>query len=315
MKIIVPKAENQDRLAWSALFWSARIGPAGFLRLLVRFGTARAIIAADRDALAAPSLKLSEEQIDSIVTDAAARLDTIEGEIASLEADGVRVICSFESEYPAGFRDAANPPPVICVRGKLARADSPALAIVGTREPTREGLRVAREVAIACAQRAITVVSGLARGIDGAAHRGALAGGGRTVAILGSGIRRVHPRRHIRLAGEIAHGGALISALAPEAHPTGARLMARNRLISALADGVLAVESTDTGGTLQTVSDARKQKRLVFACDWQTPKPQAEGTRGLIAEGAEPILGADAIDVIEAMLRSHTSEPDQHSLI
>lgn len=91
--------------------------------------------------------------------------------------------------------------------------------------------------------------------------------------------------------------------------------MARNRLTSALAGGVLAVESTTSGGTLQTASDAWKQGRLVFACDWQARKPQAEGTRGLIAEGAEPILGPDAVDVIEQMLASHEPRPDQGTLI
>ncbi len=315
MRITSPERDNQDAAAWVALFWTARIGPAGFLRLLARFGSARAILECDREALAAPSLKLNEGQIGSIVEDAAARLETVEDEIASLADDGIRVICSFEPDYPAALKDAANPPPVICVRGEVTAGDAPALAIVGTREPTREGLRVAREVAAACTERGITVVSGLALGIDSAAHRGALDAGGRTLAVLGSGIKHIHPKRNIRLAGRVAGDGAVISALPPDAHPTGARLMARNRLTSALARGVLAVESTSSGGTLQTVSDARRQRRLVFACDWQSSKPQAEGTRALIAEGAEPILGADAIDVIEQMLHSDTPEPDQGTLL
>ena len=315
MRITAPQTENQDKVAWVGLFWAARIGPACFLRLLGRFGSAQAVIEADRQALEAPSLKLDEGQIDSITADAAKRLETIPEEIDALGNDGIRVICSFQPEYPARLRDAANPPPVICVRGELDFADDLGLAIVGTREPTREGLRVAREVAAACAERGITVISGLARGIDSAAHQGTLEAGGRTLAVLGSGIMRIHPRRNVRIAAEIAESGALISALPPDASPTGARLMARNRLISALARGVLAVESTNTGGTLQTVRDARKQGRLVFACDWQGAKPQAEGTRGLIAEGAEPILGADAIDVIEEMLLCHSPRPDQQTLL
>lgn len=315
MKIIAPRTENQDPLAWAALSWTARIGPAGFLRLLARFGSARAVIEAERDELAAPSLKLDEGQIDSIIEDTRARLDSIAQEIASLRDDDIRVICSFEADYPSPLTDAANPPPVICVRGEIAEEDALALAIVGTREPTREGSRVAREVAAACADRGITVVSGLARGIDTAAHRGALEAEGRTIAVLGSGIRRIHPRRNTRLAAQVADSGAVISALAPDANPTGARLMARNRLTSALARGVLAVESTSTGGTLQTVNDARRQGRSVFACDWQALKPQAEGTRALIAEGAEPILGADAIDVIEQTLAEHEPRADQQSLL
>ena len=313
MRVISGDICDQDRPSWAALSWAARTGPAGFMRLLARFGSARAVIEADRKALTAPSLKLTEMQIDSIVVGARDLLDSVEEQISALGDDGIRVICSFEEGYPPALLDAANPPPVICVRGELT--NGLALAIVGTREPTREGARVAREVAEACARRGITVVSGLARGIDTAAHRGALDGEGRTLAVLGSGIRRIHPRRNIRLAGQIAANGAIISALPPDASPTGARLMARNRLTSALAGGVLAVESTNSGGTLQTVSDARKQGRLVFACDWQASRPQAEGTRSILAEGGEPILGADAIDLIEYMLANHEHRPDQQSLL
>lgn len=316
MRINSPQPDEQDRLAWAALSWSGRIGPAGFLRLLARFGSATAVLEADEADLAAPSLRLKERQIAAITSDARERRERIDDELASLGDDGIAVICSFEAEYPSALRDARNPPPVICMRGELTEEDALGLAIVGTREPTPEGLSMARQVATACADRGLTVVSGLALGIDSAAHRGALKAGGRTVAVLGSGIRHIHPKRNVRLAGRIARSGAVISEVAPDAHPTAARLMARNRLTSALARGVLAVESTARGGTLQTVKDASRQGRVVFACDWQSNKPQAEGTRGLIAQGAEPILGPDALDTIEHLLRTHSPPPpDQPQLL
>ncbi len=316
MRITTPQPDEQDPAAWAALYWSGRIGPAGFLRLLARFGSARAVLAADQADLAAPSLRLKPRQIEAITGDALDHAESIEVELRALRDDGIAVICSFEDCYPPALRDARNPPPVICMRGDLAPEDRPALAIVGTREPTAEGRSVARQVAAACAERGLTVVSGLALGIDAAAHRGALKAGGRTIAVLGSGIRHIHPKRHVRLAGRVAACGAIISEVAPDAHPSAARLMARNRLTSALARGVLAVESTESGGTLQTVDDAWRQGRVVFACDWQSDKPQAAGTRALIARGARPILGPDAMDTIEHLLASHEPPaPDQPQLL
>ena len=316
MRISTPQPDDQDRLAWAALYWSGRIGPAGFMRLLARFGSATAVLQAESTDLALPALRLNERQIAAITADARAHRDCIERELGTLAEDGIAVVCSFEAHYPAALREARNAPPVICIHGELASEDTQGLAIVGTREPTTEGSAVASQVAAACADRGITVVSGLARGIDSAAHRGALRGGGRTVAVLGSGIRRIHPKRNIRLAGQIAEAGAIISEVAPDAAPTGARLMARNRLTSALSRGVLAVESTSSGGTLQTMKDAWSQGRAVFACDWQSGKPQAEGTRALIAEGAEPILGPDAIEMIAHVLQTHRPPPpDQPQLL
>jgi len=316
MRISVPQPDAQDRRAWAALSWAGRLGPAGFMRLLSRFGSARAACEAPADDLAAPSLRLTEAQIAAITGDVPRRLQRIDAELTSLADDGIAVLCSFEAAYPASLRDAQNPPPVICIAGAVTEDDACALAIVGTREPTPEGRLAARDIARACAARGITIVSGLARGIDTAAHRGVLDGGGRTIAVLGSGIRHVHPKRNRRLAARIAEQGAVISEVAPEDNPSGARLMARNRLTSALARGVLAVETTLRGGTLQTARDASRQGRIVFACDWHADRPQAEGTRALIAEGAEPVLGPDALDVIEHLLRTHQPPPpDQPTLL
>ncbi len=315
MRIIAPDPNQQDKLAWAALYWGGELGPAGFKRLLARFGSARGALEAPEDELAAPSLRLEPQQIEAIRDKAPALLERLPAELEALENEEVALVCAFEDGYPPLLREAQNPPPVLCVAGDILPEDDPALAIVGTREPTDDGSRAAREIARACAERGITVVSGLALGIDTAAHRGALAGGGRTLAVLGSGIRHLHPRRNRRLARTIHERGALVSELPPDARPSRARLMARNRLTAALSRGVLAVETRQRGGTLQTVRDAWAQGRLVFALDWQADKPQAEGTRALIAQGAEPILGLDAVDLIEEMLRAHQHpQPDQPGL-
>lgn len=316
VRIRTPEPDEQDRHAWAALAWAGRIGPAGFMRLLARFGSAQAVLQAPESELSAPSLRLKPEQVQAITTDARERREGIEEEFVALGDAGIEVICGFEDAYPAPLRDARTPPPVVCVRGTLRPEDTQGLAIVGTREPTDEGCRAASDVAVACARHGLTVVSGLAIGVDTCAHRGALKGGGRTVAVLGSGIRTVHPQSNRRLATRIASKCAIISEFPPDARPNAARLMARNRLTAALARGVLAVESTLTGGTLRTAYEAWAQGRVVFACDWQSDRPQAQGTRLLIAEGAEPILGAGAIETIAHLLETHRPPPpEQPSLL
>jgi len=304
MNIRTPSTGEQDPVSWAALAWEGGVGPAGFSRLLGRFGSAQAALQASAEDLGAPSLKLAAEQVRSIRA-AGERIERVAGLIADLQADGIAVICSFEERYPAALRGAVNPPPVICMRGRVLEADDPMLAIVGTRRPTREGERNAREIAFACATLGVTIVSGLAIGVDTAAHRGALDAGGRTIAVLGSGIRRVYPERNRKLAGQVARSGAIISEVAPDASPSAARLMARNRLVAAMCRGLVAVEAMGDGGTMQTVRDATALGRLIFACDWQADKPQADGTRAALGMGAEPILGPDAAEYIAAAIRAH----------
>ncbi|HUS79792.1 MAG TPA: DNA-processing protein DprA, partial [Armatimonadota bacterium] len=307
---------DQDRAAWAALYWEGALGPAGFARLIARFGSARVALSASEDDLSTPSLHLRRGQPQLIRLSAARHVEDVARQIEELETAGIAVICSFEAHYPAMLRTASNPPPVICMRGNVAAEDDPALAIVGTRSPTPEGEANARDIARACAERGVTIVSGLALGVDTAAHRGALEAGARTIAILGSGIRHVHPTRNRRLAERIVACGALISESPPDANPSAARLMARNRLIAAMARGVLAVESLADGGTLQTVRDGVSLSRLLFACDWQADKPQADGTRTALGMGGEPVLGPDAADFVVQAIRDHRLRgPDQPSLL
>ena len=315
MMVTRPSPDAQDPTAWATLAWEGGVGPAAFARLLARFESARAVMEASPRDLGAPSLKLKPEQIASIRA-AGGRIDQTAALIASLRDDGIAVICSFEGDYPGALRGANNPPPVICVRGRVLREDEPGLAIVGTRRPTREGVRGAREIARACAELGVTIISGLALGVDAAGHRGALDAGGRTIAVLGSGIRRIYPPRNRGLAKRIAGAGAIISEVAPDAAPSAARLLARNRLVAAMCRGLVAVEAAGDGGTMRTVRDARALGRLIFACDWQSDKPQADGTRAVLGMGAEPILGPDAAEHIVVAIRKHEPRgPAQQSLV
>ncbi len=308
MNVTSPKPDEQDAAAWATLVWQGGVGPVGFARLLGRFGSAQAAMNASDQELSWPPLKLKPKQIMNISA-AANNVELLAGFIADMRREGIEVFCAFEDRYPRLLRGAINPPPVICMKGELLPEDDPALAVVGTRKPTRDGAANARDIARACAERGVTIISGLALGVDTAAHRGALAAGGRTVAVLGSGLRNIYPPANKRLAGQIAKSGALISETPPDANTSTARLLGRNRLTAALSRGVLTVEATGDGGTMRTVRDAIALGLPLFACDWQADKPQADGTRTALALGAEPVLGPDAADFIVETLRNHQPPP------
>jgi DNA processing protein len=226
-------------------------------------------------------------------------LAEVEQELARLSDDGVQVLCPFEDDFPPRLRDIPSAPALISVRGALSGSDERRIAIVGTRGPSEAGLAAARALATAAAANGWCVVSGLARGIDTAAHEGALAAEGRTIAVLGSGIRRVYPRENQDLAERIVERGALISEQPPNARPTSRRLTARNRLQSGLAHAVVVVETGPGGGSHVTASHARRQGKPVFAVQWPGTDRRARGGRQLLGRGAHP---ADVSGDLSALL-------------
>ena len=284
-----------NRLEWIALAWHGQVGPGTFHRLVERFGSARAVCEASEEDLLGCRVRLKPEDVERIQA-AMDLTPDIGEEIERLEEDGVKVLCPFEEGYPGPLRALRNAPPVLCLAGSWsAEVDTPAVAIVGTRSPTEAGAEFARELARRFAEAGMTVVSGLARGIDTAAHEGALLGGGRTVGVLGSGIGIIHPNENRELAAAIVEHGALMSELSPKARPSVRTLMARNRLQSALSSAVVVVESGEPGGALQTAEDARRQGRLVYAVDWREERPEVAGNRKLLAEGAFAIGAPDGL--------------------
>jgi DNA processing protein len=293
-----------NRLEWIALAWHGGIGPAAFRKLVARFGTPRAAAEAGEDALWAAGARLSASQIRRIGSSMDA-VPLVAAEIDSLAQDSVTVLCSFEDAYPSPLVEIPTAPPVVCFRGGWQEADTQAVAIVGTRSPTDEGRRLAEDVAAACVEAGLTVVSGLALGIDTCAHGGALAAEGRTVAVLGSGIRVIRPAENAALAGRIARSGAVLSELPPRARPTARSLMARNRLQSALSKAVLVVESREQGGSLQTARYALRQGRLLVAVDWREGKPTAAGPRILLREGALPLRSAEDVPELAQRIKAH----------
>jgi len=219
--------------------------------------------------------------------------------LARLEAQGIQVLTWEDEAYPPRLKEIEQPPPVLYVRGDLTPDDFWAIAVVGTRRVTAYGRQVTEEVSTCLAQHGVTVVSGLARGVDAIAHQAALRAGGRTLAVLGNGVDQVYPPEHRTLAEQIIQRGALLSDYPPGTPPEAANFPPRNRIISGLAMAVLVVEAGESSGALITAQFAADQGREVFAVPGNILAPQSKGTNRLIQQGARPLLGAeDLLDVL-----------------
>lgn len=213
-----------------------------------------------------------------------------DGELESLERAGVRALTWDDGFYPPRLKEIDDPPPVLYVRGELTAADEWSVAIVGTRRPTPYGRQVAEEFASQLAANRITIVSGLARGIDAIAHRAALQSGGRTVAVLACGLDIVYPPEHTRLAREIGERGALISEQPLGTQPRGDFFPRRNRIMSGMSLGVLVVEGDLKSGALITADQANDQGREVFAVPGSIFSTQSRGTNAKIQRGEAKLV-------------------------
>ncbi len=219
--------------------------------------------------------------------------------LAAMENHAIWLLIESNERYPAALRAIPDPPPYLFVRGEILPQDEIGVAIVGTRHTTEYGRSVAAKLGGDLARRGITVVSGLARGVDTAAHRGALEAGGRTFACCGCGLDIVYPSDNKKLMEEITYQGACFSEFAPTVHPEAWHFPARNRIISGLSAGVIVVEAGEKSGALITSDFAMDQGREVFAVPGNIFKIQSRGAHGLIKQGATLIESAN--DVIEAL--------------
>jgi DNA processing protein len=222
----------------------------------------------------------------------------------------IREITRGDAEYPAHLREIPAPPERLWVRGSLVDDDALAIAIVGSRRATPFGLELAEQLAGDLAVRGITVVSGLARGIDSAAHRGALEAGGRTIAVLGCGVDSVYPPENRRLAARITERGALLSQFAPGARALAHHFPVRNRIIAGLALGVVVVEAAAQSGTLITAGHAGDLGREVMAVPGRAGSPTSRGTHQLIRDGAALVEAwDDVVELLPARWRACVASP------
>ena len=271
------------------------IGPARLRALLDAFGTIDAAWLAPEDALR--EVGLDRRSIASLI-EARRQLD-LTAELVRVQRAGVNLLTWDDPAYPQALLTINDPPPVLYVRGELRFEDAWAVAMVGTRTASVYGREVARVLAADLVSAGVTIVSGMARGIDAQAHRAALDAGGRTVAVLGSGVDVIYPWEHRKLAEEIASRGALVSEYALGTKPEASNFPPRNRIISGLSRGVIVVEAGERSGALITADFAAEQGREVFAVPGGIFQRNSRGPNRLIRDGAHPLLSAS--DVLEAL--------------
>lgn len=278
--------------AWVGFDLVSGIGPARFSRLRERYGDLA-------NAWSAPASELR-----SVLDERAlAKLHEVRSSGAAermwqrLAETSVRAVTLIDSEYPALLAEIPAPPPVLYVRGVLLPEDRVAVAIVGTRRMTSYGREMAERIAQGLAQAGVTVVSGLALGIDGVAHRAAVEAGGRTIAVMGCGVNVPYPASHRQLAEQIAGQGALLSDYPPDRKPDAANFPARNRIISGLTLGTVVIEAPERSGALITVNFAADQGRDVFIVPGSVLSQASAGCHRLLRDGARLVRSAD--DILE----------------
>jgi len=272
------------------------IGPARFKMLLEHFGDlGRAWHAMDSELRTAG---LDRRSIETLLT--TRQEISLDEEMAKVKQEGARIITWEDEEYPPRLRHIHNSAPVLYVKGKILPQDEWAVAVVGTRTPRAYGRQMVGEIAAGLAKSGITVVSGLARGIDSLAHRAALRVGGRTIAVLGCGIDIIYPDEHRGLAKNIIERGAIITEYPLGTKPEGGNFPARNRIISGLSLGTLVIEAGKRSGALITADYALEQGREVFAVPGNINSPKSVGTNRLIQEGAAKLVISEE-DVLEEL--------------
>ena len=276
--------------SWLQLALTPGIGPATFQRLLRQFGLPQAILERKRSEFASFSTPAAIAALDSpAVAQAVAR------SLAWAEQPGHWIVTLADETYPRPLLEIADPPALLYAQGRIELLARSALAIVGSRNATQQGEANAESLARALSATGLTIVSGLALGIDAAAHRGGLAAAGSTIAVLGTGIDVAYPSRNAALAAEIAQRGLLLSEFPLGAAPAAQNFPRRNRLISGLARGCLVVEAALASGSLITARAAAEQGREVFAIPGSIHSPLSKGCHALIKSGAKLVESAEDV--------------------
>jgi DNA processing protein len=284
-----------DLKYWVAFHQVSGLGPAAFTKLESRFGDMESawnapiggLISAGIGPKVAAATNQFRDEHDP---------DEVMGTLDQLDIQAYHLR---HPEYPARLLETPAAPSVVYAKGQMLAADEPAIAVVGSRDATPYGLEMTRRISYDLARAGVTVVSGLARGIDSAAHKAALEAGGRTIAILGSGLDRIYPHRNIPMAEKIITSGALFTEYPPGVSALPQHFPRRNRVISGLCNGVLVVEAAFKSGAMLTVNWALQQDRDVFAVPGSALSEKSKGTNWLIRQGAKLTTSAD--DILEEL--------------
>ncbi len=281
---------------WIALGMVSGVGAITYRKLLNRFGSPEQVFSAPRHLLRTiPGI--AEKTVTNILS--FGRPDSLNAELEAIEKAGVHIVTWQDAEYPAHLKTIFDPPPLLYVKGNTLQAHELTLAVVGSRKASTYGRTIAESLCREFALKGITVVSGMARGIDSAAHRGTLKAGGRTIAVLGCGVNVIYPPENTRLYHEIAEKGSLVSELPMSTKPDRGNFPARNRIISGMSLGTVVVEAGAQSGALITADMALEQGRDVFAVPGNITSASSTGTNRLIKQGAALVERAE--DVLNAL--------------
>ena len=296
---------------WIALRLVRGVGNVTYRQLLERF-------ASPREILRASPATLTEAGISARIAREIAAFDqwqAVEAELEHLAGLNARLVTQTESEYPERLRQIHDPPPFLYIRGHFTPQDDLAIALVGARTASTYGRKMARELAHELAGCGVCVVSGLARGIDSEAHQASLEAGGRTIAVLGSGLDVMYPREHIALAERIAESGAVVSEFSFGSQPEAGNFPYRNRVISGISLGTVVVEATEKSGSLITAQCALDQNREVFAVPGPVTASRSRGPHRLIKDGAKLVESIDDIlsEIAPALARTDRDEKNETS--
>lgn len=296
--------EHRDRLIpWLTLKSIDGIGNLIFRRLLVRFGSPEAVLSASLRELTGVE-GMGKGLAQAIISHRTS--SRVRSELEMVADRGYRIITQQDSEFPELLLQIPDPPPVLYIYGKL-QGYAPAVSVVGSRKATSYGLTTTRRLCKGLAAQGIAVISGMARGIDTAAHTGALDGGGKTIAVLGTGLNQVYPPENLKLFHRIAENGAVVTEFPMNAKPEAHHFPIRNRLISGMSLGTVVVEAAQRSGSLITARLAAEQNREVFAVPGSVNAPTTRGTHALIKQGAK--LVQDVRDIVEE-LEAHLPAPE-----
>ena len=308
----LPDQFDEEILDLLRLTLVSGVGPLTSRTLLERFGTASRVLSASITTLRevqgvgpklAEKIAKAREEVDA------------EGELKLCRERGVQAVYQGHPAYPPPLGDIPDPPRLLYFRGTYEPADELAIALVGSRKCTPYGLRVAERLATSLARVGLTVVSGLARGIDAAAHRAAIRAGGRTLAVLANGLADVYPPEHTDLARDVSEAGAVISEMPMRQGPLAGLFPQRNRIISGLCLGVVVIEATPRSGSLSTAHHAMEQNREVFAVPGPVDSLSSQGCHRLIRDGARLVETVDDIlEELGPLVREVKANPEAPSV-
>ena len=285
---------------------SVKRSTTGFYELIAALALARAEHTPCRDRVElVRRVGSCEKALQALTSTPDSLLDRARRELDAIHADGFEALALTDARYPRLLKMVPDPPLALTLWGQLDPSDGLSLAIVGSRRATRYGLKMAARLARELAHTGLTIVSGLARGIDGAAHRGALDARGRTIAILGSDLRDIYPSEHRRLAEQIAENGAVVSEFAMAEPPRARNFPRRNRILTGMTLGTIVVEAAQKSGSLVSARHALEQNREVFAVPGPARAENSAGAHALIRDGATLVTEArDVVDELRPEIRA-----------